>query len=69
MPHKKDLIDSNANAENNLTEAYLYFRNMEIELMAARKRNFDLENIALNLRDENRRLKDQNENIKNNLQI
>ncbi len=69
MPHKKDLIDSNTNAENNLTEAYLYFKKLELELTASRKRNYDLENIALNLRDENRQLKNQNENIKNNLQI
>ena len=63
-PNRVDLIESMNDSLVKLTDAYLSFKDFEIEYRSARKRLIDLEGLLLAKEFELRELRKQNENLK-----
>ena len=62
-PQRTDLIESMSKSLLDLHEVKETVRQMEVELKAYGKRNFDLEEICIRYASEIRELKERNENL------
>lgn len=66
-PRRTDLIESLSGTAANLSESYLDYKRLEIEMCAANRRNFDLELILLQKETELIELRKQNEELRKGL--
>lgn len=60
QPERKDLIFQLETSSQNLVESYLDYKNIEVDLRAANKRNLDLEFVLLTKETELIELRKQN---------